>query len=53
MRLPLRPAALNRLRTTRAIDVLIIGGGINGAGLLRPPYGRHFATMIGLLKRYF
>jgi glycerol-3-phosphate dehydrogenase len=35
MRLPLRPAALNRLRTTRAIDVLIVGGGINGAGLLR------------------
>jgi coniferyl-aldehyde dehydrogenase len=25
----------------------------NSAGLLRPPYGRHFATMIGLLKRYF
>ena len=24
----------------------------NGFGLLRPPYGRHFATMIGLLKRY-
>ncbi len=35
MRLPLRPAALDRLRATRAIDVLIIGGGINGAGLLR------------------
>ena len=35
MRLPLRPAALNRLRTTRANDVLIVGGGINGAGLLR------------------
>jgi len=24
----------------------------NGSGLLRPPYGRNFATMIGLLKRY-
>ena len=35
MRLPLRPAALDRLRATRAIDVLIVGGGINGAGLLR------------------
>jgi glycerol-3-phosphate dehydrogenase len=35
MRLPLRSAALDRLRATRAIDVLIIGGGINGAGLLR------------------
>ena len=35
MRLPLRPAALDRLRATRAVDVLIVGGGINGAGLLR------------------
>ena len=35
MRLPLRPAALDRLRVTRAVDVLIVGGGINGAGLLR------------------
>ena len=35
MRLPLRSAALDRLRGTRAIDVLILGGGINGAGLLR------------------
>jgi len=35
MRLPLRSAALDRLRASRAIDVLIVGGGINGAGLLR------------------
>lgn len=35
MRLPFRPAALDRLRSTRTIEVLIIGGGINGAGLLR------------------
>jgi len=35
MRLPLRPAALDRLRASRAVDVLIVGGGINGAGLLR------------------
>ena len=25
---------------------------INGFGLFRPPYGRHFETMISLLKRY-
>lgn len=35
MRLPLRPVAISRLRAARRIDVLIIGGGINGAGLLR------------------
>jgi glycerol-3-phosphate dehydrogenase len=35
MRLPLRSAALDRLRASRAVDVLIVGGGINGAGLLR------------------
>lgn len=35
MNLPSRPAALARLRSTRTIDVLILGGGINGAGLLR------------------
>ena len=35
MRLPFRPAALDRLRSTRTIEVLIIGVGINGAGLLR------------------
>lgn len=35
MNLPARPDALARLRTLRAVDVLIVGGGINGAGLLR------------------
>lgn len=35
MRLPLRPDALARLRALPTTDVLIIGGGINGAGLLR------------------
>lgn len=30
-----RTSLANRLRETRSIDVLIIGGGINGAGLLR------------------
>jgi glycerol-3-phosphate dehydrogenase len=35
MRLPPRVKALARLRATRSVDVLIIGGGINGAGLLR------------------
>ncbi len=35
MNLPLRPSALARLRATSEVDVLIVGGGINGAGLLR------------------
>ena len=26
---------------------------LNGFGFFRPPYGRHFETLIGLLKRYF
>lgn len=26
---------------------------LNGFGLFRPPYGRHFETMISLLKRFF
>jgi len=35
MQLPLRQNSLERLRALRTVDVLIIGGGINGAGLLR------------------
>lgn len=35
MRLPSRVAALAHLRAHPEIDVLILGGGINGAGLLR------------------
>jgi len=35
MKFPDRPAAIDRLRGTRVVDVLIVGGGINGAGLLR------------------
>jgi glycerol-3-phosphate dehydrogenase len=35
MNLPPRAAALTRLRASRTVDVLILGGGINGAGLLR------------------
>lgn len=35
MRLPPRALAIDRLRANRTVDVLIIGGGINGAGLLR------------------
>ena len=35
MNFPDRSTALDRLRATRQVDVLIIGGGINGAGLLR------------------
>lgn len=35
MTFPDRATSLARLRATRVIDVLIVGGGINGAGLLR------------------
>jgi glycerol-3-phosphate dehydrogenase len=35
MRLPSRSSQLTSLRTSPEVDVLIIGGGINGAGLLR------------------
>jgi len=35
MQLPPRQDSLRRLRALRSVDTLIIGGGINGAGLLR------------------
>jgi glycerol-3-phosphate dehydrogenase len=35
MQLPSRQASLGRLRSLDSVDVLIIGGGVNGAGLLR------------------
>ncbi|RVT43459.1 glycerol-3-phosphate dehydrogenase/oxidase [Sphingobium algorifonticola] len=35
MKLPARPEALARLEKMQDVDVLIVGGGINGAGLLR------------------
>jgi glycerol-3-phosphate dehydrogenase len=35
MQLPSRQASLGRLRSLGSIDVLIVGGGINGAGLFR------------------
>ena len=35
MQLPLRPATLTFLATSPQVDVLVVGGGINGAGVLR------------------
>jgi glycerol-3-phosphate dehydrogenase len=35
MNFPPRPDLLRRLRALREVDVLVIGGGINGAGVLR------------------